>query len=226
MASATAAAAALPVLYGYWRSSCSWRVRIALHLKAIPFEQRPVNVLKGEHRSEELAHQLPFTLVPSLVLPGSGHVLTESLAIMEYLEEKFPNSRKLLPATATMRARVRALTLLIVADTQPLQNLGVLMHLSDDNAKREQWARHWIERAFVRLERELTICAGKFSFGNEPTFLDCCIPPQVYNAKRFGVDMAQFPTIDRLDLELAKLPEFQAADAFHQPDTPAEQRIC
>lgn len=232
---ATAAAATVvrPVLYSYWRSSCSWRVRIALHVKGIPFEQRTVNVLGGEHRdaTSPLAKKLPFGLVPALVvIPNAGNggdevVLAESMAIIEYLEEKFPDRQPLLPGTPEDRARIRALSLLIIADTQPLQNLGVLQHLSAEPEKRKEWAQHWIRRSFAHLEAELARCAGTYAYGDQLSLLDCCIPPQVYNAKRFGIDMSAFPTIERVERALALLPAFQAADARHQPDTPPEERL-
>jgi maleylacetoacetate isomerase len=152
-------------------------------VKGIPFEQHTVNLLKNEHQNGPFADKLPFNTLPAF--HHNGLVLGESMAIMEYLEEKFPGHRSLLPGTAEDRARIRSLCLLIVASTQPLQNLAVLHYLApDDEAKRQEWARHWIERAFSRLEKELAQCAGKFAYGDQLTMLDCCIPPQVHNAKR------------------------------------------
>ncbi|KAF7634624.1 hypothetical protein Mgra_00005961 [Meloidogyne graminicola] len=211
----------VPILYSYWRSSCSWRVRIALNLKGIKFEQKTINLLKGEQRNDEL--NLPFSLVPSLL--HNNFLLTESMAIIEYLEEKFPNHLSLLPGTLEDRARIRAFTLQIVANTQPLQNLFVLEYLSNDLNKRKEWAKHWIEKSFKNLERELSkYFIGKYSYGNLPTILDCCIPPQVYNAKRFGINMEEYPIINQIDQFLSTLPEFKLAHANNQPDTPKEEQ--
>uniref|UniRef100_A0A914IH75 maleylacetoacetate isomerase n=1 Tax=Globodera rostochiensis TaxID=31243 RepID=A0A914IH75_GLORO len=172
-----------PILYSYWRSSCAWRVRIALHLKGIEFEQRIVNLFNGDqHKDEECLAKLPFSKVPVFV--HGKFALAESMAIIEYLEEKFPEPNALLPPSAECRAQVRALALQIVANTQPLQNLVVLQHLSDDPAKRNAWARHWIEHSFNAFEKALAKTAGKYAYGDKLSLVDICIPPQVYNAKR------------------------------------------
>ncbi|KAL7070089.1 hypothetical protein ACQ4LE_010953 [Meloidogyne hapla] len=211
----------IPILYSYFRSSCSWRVRIALNLKGIKYEQKTINLLKGEQRKDE--QHLPFALVPAF--SHNNFLLTESMAIIEYLEEKFPDCPSLLPGTVEDRALIRALTLQIVANTQPLQNLFVLEYLSDDSNKRKEWAKHWIEKSFKNLERELSkYSGGKFAYGDLPTILDCCIPPQVYNAKRFGVNIEEYPTIAKIDKFLATLPEFKLAHANNQPDTPEEEK--
>nr|CAD2164247.1 unnamed protein product [Meloidogyne enterolobii] len=210
-----------PVLYSYWRSSCSWRVRIALNLKGIKYEQKTINLLKGEQIKDE--EHLPFALVPAFNY--NNFLLSESLAIIEFLEEKFPNSPSLLPGTVEDKARIRALSLQIVANTQPLQNLFVLEYLSEDANKRKEWAKHWIEKSFKNLDRELAkYSGGKYSYGDLPTILDCCIPPQVFNAKRFGVNMEEFPTIAKIDKFLATLPEFKLAHANNQPDTPEGEK--
>ncbi|KAL3107969.1 hypothetical protein niasHT_012877 [Heterodera trifolii] len=211
-----------PLLYSYWRSSCSWRVRIALHLKGIEFDQRIVNLLNGVQNKDEFLSKLPFAKVPVFV--HDNLILSESMAIIEYLDEKFPEPNPLLPKSAEDRAHVRALALQIIANTQPLQNLGVLKHLSEEPAKRNAWARHWIEQSFDVFEKALAKTAGKYAYGDQISLADICIPPQVYNAKRFGVDMAQFPTIARLDETLAEVPAFKSADCYHQPDTPDDQR--
>ncbi|CAK5072565.1 unnamed protein product [Meloidogyne enterolobii] len=210
-----------PILYSYWRSSCSWRVRIALNLKGIKFEQKTINLLKGEQTKDE--EHLPFALVPAFNY--NNFLLSESMAIIEFLEEKFPNSPSLLPGTVEDKARIRALSLQIVANTQPLQNLFVLEYLSNDANKRKEWAKYWIEKSFKNLDRELAkYSGGKYAYGDLPTILDCCIPPQVFNAKRFGVNMEEFPTIAKIDKFLATLPEFKLAHANNQPDTPEEEK--
>jgi maleylacetoacetate isomerase len=146
------------------------------------------------------------------------------MAIVEYLEEKFSESPSLLSGNSEDRAQIRAIALQIVANTQPLQNLAVLQYVSEDPALRKAWAQHWINNSFNLLERQLAKTAGKFAFGDKLSVVDICIPPQVYNAKRFGVDMSKYPTIARLDKTLAELPAFLRADCHHQPDTPPEER--
>uniref|UniRef100_A0A1I7Z486 maleylacetoacetate isomerase n=1 Tax=Steinernema glaseri TaxID=37863 RepID=A0A1I7Z486_9BILA len=212
-----------PTLYSYWRSSCSWRVRIALALKGIDYDYEGVNLVKGAQREPEFLKKNPQGLVPAYV---SGQtVLTESMAIMEYLEEKFPDKLKLLPETPEDRAKVRALCYLIASNTQPIQNLRVLQFYGKgDTSKYAEWASHWICLGFEALEVELKMCSGKFAFGDEPTLLDALIPPQVYNAKRFKVDMDKYPTIQAVNERLGELEAFKKAHPSRQPDTPEGER--
>eukprot|EP00667_Euglena_gracilis_P014579 EG_transcript_15105 len=196
---------ALPVLYSYWRSSSAWRVRIALAWKAIPYETRAVNLLWGEQGSEAYLRLNPSGRVPALHIDGV--CLTQSLAIIEYLEETRPQ-RPLLPRDAAQRAVVRALALEIVADIQPLQNTAVLRHRSAVPAEQAQWAAHWIDQGLRRLEATLATTAGRYCVGDVVTLADVMLVPQLYNAHRFGVDVAPYPTVRRVGEALAELPEF------------------
>uniref|UniRef100_A0A914E4Y0 maleylacetoacetate isomerase n=1 Tax=Acrobeloides nanus TaxID=290746 RepID=A0A914E4Y0_9BILA len=213
-----------PTLYSYWRSSCSWRVRIALALKGIDYDYKAINLLSGDQRSPEFLSQNPHGLVPLLIFDGTP--ISESIAIIEYLDEKFPNKfPKLLPDNAEDRAKVRSLAYAISSNIQPVQNLRVMKFYSKgDQAKNAEWAKHFIELGFDALEEELKKTAKKFSFGDTITLVDLCIPPQVYNARRFSVDMSKYPTIERIDKTLAEIPEFQAAQPNRQPDAPESER--
>uniref|UniRef100_A0A6B2LHY1 Maleylacetoacetate isomerase n=1 Tax=Arcella intermedia TaxID=1963864 RepID=A0A6B2LHY1_9EUKA len=207
------------VLYGYWRSSCTYRVRIALALKNLKVEYKAINLVKGEQKQEGFSELSPNQTVPSLVVLSGGKqkVLNQSLAILEYLEEVHP-SPALLPADPAARAEVRALCLMLVADTQPLQNLRVLHKLSPDQAQRNAWA-HWaISEGFQRFEKAIAATAGQYCYGDGLTFADLCLVPQVYNALRFQVDLSAFPTISRVYQVLVELPAFKAAHPDLQPD--------
>ncbi|KAI6191680.1 Maleylacetoacetate isomerase [Aphelenchoides bicaudatus] len=206
-----------PILFSYWRSSCSWRVRIALELKHIPYEYRPVNLLKREQVDPEFLKLNPLGFVPAFL--HNGEALSQSLAIIEYLDESFPDSPQLIRGTPAERAQIRSLALILIADTQPVQNLAVLKHHGGENdEKKQQWAKHFIERGLRALEKQLEKTAGKYSFGDKLSLIDVCIPPQVYNARRFKVEMNQFPIINRIDGALAEIAEFGKAAAQNQPD--------
>lgn len=223
--SASASAPATPVLYSYWRSSCSWRVRLALELKGIEFEYRAVNLIKdgGEQLKPEYASLNPMKEVPTLVIDGA--TLTQSLAIVEYLEEARPET-PLLPRDPLARAHVRALCAIVAADTQPVQNLRVLgyfaSHLdpAERDAKKTAWAKHWIENGLRGFEELAAPRAGRYCLGDEVTLADVFLVPQIYNAQRFGVDLEPFPTIRRVCDALADLPAFQRAHPSKQPDAP------
>lgn len=210
-------------LYGYWRSSASYRVRIALHLKGIAFEYVPVHLLRdgGEQYSSAYRALNPESRVPSLEV--DGHVLTQSMAILEWLEERYPTP-SLLPADAFGRARVRGLAQLIVADIQPLQNTGVVRYLRDtlhcDEPAAAGWLAHWIGRGMAALEERLARdgATGRFCHGDAPTLADACLVPQCTAARRFGVDPAQFPRICAIEAACIALPAFQAAAPDRQPD--------
>lgn len=219
-----------PILYGYWRSSASWRVRIALAWKGLAYSQRPVHLVRdgGEHRQDAYRALNPMAEVPLLVIPGGSPDavelrLTQSVAICEYLEERFP-SPPLLPSDPADRARVRALVEVVNSGIHPVQNLKVLQRVvADFGASQEAkvaWARGWIARGFEGLEGHLAETAGRHAFGDAVTLADCFIVPQVYNAHRFGVDMGAFPTIARIAAAASALPAFSAAHPDHQPDAP------
>ena len=186
------------LLHHYWRSSSSWRVRWALSLKGIAYRAHAVDLLKGEQSEGEfLDNKSPMGLVPCLEI--DGRALTESMAILELLEETHPEP-PLLPKVPWRRARVRQLAELINSGTQPLQNLAVLRHRSKDPAEQKAWARHWIERGFSALERELGVVAregieGPYAAGESITMADLYLVPQVYNARRYDVDFAPYPRI-------------------------------
>lgn len=202
-------------LYGYFRSSASYRVRIALNLKGLAVEHIPVNLLQGEQRTEEYAAINPQQLVPALVTE-EGALLTQSLAVIEYLEECYPNAAPLLPNDATGRARVRALAQAVACEMAPLNNLRVLHYLTGEMGLSEeqklQWYRHWITIGFTALETRLQESeTGSFCHGETPTMADCCLVPQVYNARRFECDLQAYPTIRRIAERCEALTAFAEA---------------
>lgn len=207
-------------LYHYWRSSSSWRVRMALAFKGITPEYVPINLLANEQSHLEHLARNPSGLVPCLEVQKDDQTifLNESVAIIEWLDENFPEP-KLLPTDSLDRAFVRELVQIINADTQPVQNFRVLQYVSPDQAERAAWARHWIEVGFTALEKRLTQTARTYSFGDQVTMADLYLVPQCYNAGRFNVDLTPFPTIMRVNAALIKLPFCQqtAPDHFQPP---------
>jgi maleylpyruvate isomerase len=203
------------ILYGYGLSSASYRVRIALNLKKVPYASVLKNLRAGEHRLSDFLRINIQGFVPALGL-DDGAVLTQSVAIMEYLDEIYPDP-PLLPAEPLARARVRALTQAITSDLHPLNNLRVLRYLEEkftlDKASRDSWYRHWVEVGFDALERWLVrdAATGLFCHGNTPTLADICLIPQVFNARRFAVDMNPFPRLTAIDAVCRELPEFRSA---------------
>ena len=179
-------------LYHYYRSTCSWRVRWALHYKRVQFKAVAVNLLKGEQSQGDYFKKNPMAYVPSLSV--DGEVFSESIAILEWLEETNP-SPALLPQDPQSRMRVRQLCQIIASGTQPLQNLAVQRHHSKDKAAQWEYARHWIQKGFAAYEIMLSQTKGSFSFGESLTLADICLMPQCYNALRFGLDIEQFPNI-------------------------------
>ena len=212
-------------LIGYFRSSAAYRVRIALHLKGVAVEHASRHLRKGEQKTPDYAALNPQKLVPALVL-DSGEVLTQSLAILEYLEETHPQP-PLLPKDPVGRARVRALALIPTADIHPIQNLRVMSYLREKFGQTEEsafaWSRHWIETGFDAYEATVAKDpkTGIFSHGDAPTMADLCLVPQVFNAARFKVDMKKYPTIQRIYDTCMRLPAFDAAQPAKQPDAEA-----
>ncbi|KAJ2714685.1 Glutathione S-transferase zeta-1 [Coemansia spiralis] len=206
-----------PVLYTYFRSSSAARVRIALHHKGIAYESRPVNLVRGEQLADAYARLNPASLVPLLVI--DGHALAQSVAILEYLEETRPD-RPLLPSDPVLRAQVRAIVGAICSDTQPLQNLRVLKTLPED--QRTAHAHYVIARGLAVVEAMLETTAGTFCVGDEVSLADCCLVPQVINARRFGVDISRYPHIQAIDERASALDAFQKAHWSQQPDCPPE----
>ncbi|WP_439612276.1 maleylacetoacetate isomerase [Reyranella sp.] len=208
-------------LIGYFRSSAAFRVRIALNLKGIVVEHASRHLRRGEQSSSDYAAINPQKLVPALVL-DDGQVLTQSMAIMEYLEETHPEP-PLLPKDPVGRARVRSLSLIVSADIHPIQNLRVMAYLRQKFEQTEEsaftWSRHWIETGFDAYEATLKQGGtGTFSHGDQPTMADMCLVPQVFNAARFKVDMQRYPLIQRIHEACMRLPAFDAAQPSRQPD--------
>ncbi|KAF9145783.1 Glutathione S-transferase zeta-1 [Mortierella sp. GBA39] len=218
---ATHATADKPVLYSYFRSSCSWRVRIALNLKKIDYEVHPINLLKGEQKSEEYLKIQPFGFVPAYIDNKTGQTLIQSVSILEYIDETQPG-HALLPKDPLERATVRALVQAVAADIQPVTNLRILKYVGDE--KKAEWAKHFLAEGFKALETMLQKTAGVYSFGDSITMADLALVPQVYNGVRFGVDMSAFPIISRINATLSDLPEFKAAHPSQQIDCPADLR--
>lgn len=214
-------------LYSYWRSSAAYRVRIALNLKGLDYAIAPVHLARdgGEQHHDDYRKVNPQQLVPSLI--DGDHVLHESMTIIEYLEEAYPATPRLLPRAALACARVRALAQMVACDIHPLGNLRVLQYLqrelgaSDD--QKTAWSRHWIRIGFDAIEAVLVARdnPGRFCEGDTPTLADCCLIPQVYNARRFGVPLSPYPTITAIDTACAKLDAFQRAAPEAQADAPA-----
>ncbi len=212
-------------LYGYWRSSAAYRVRIALNLKGLEYENLPVHLVRdgGEQHRQTFAATNPQKLVP--VLQHGSRVMRQSLAIIEYLDEIW-SEPPLLPATARDRAHCRALALLVACDIHPLNNLRVMQYLEREfnapQAERDAWTQHWIVEGLRAFETLLVedLARGSFCEGDTPGMADCCLIPQVYNARRFGVDLEPFPTIRRIDAACLALPAFDAARPENQPDAP------
>ena len=213
-------------LFSYWRSSAAYRVRIGLNLKGLAHDIVPVHLLHdgGQQHSDVYRSINPQQLVP--VLGHGNRRLSQSLAILEYLDEVWPTP-PLLPSTSRERHRVRALSQLVACDIHPLNNLRVLQYFERDwnvpQPERDEWVRHWILEGFAAAEAMVAEhpSTGTFCEGNTPSMADCCLIPQVYNARRFGVDMAQFPTLQRIEATCLELPAFDAARPERQPDAPA-----
>jgi maleylacetoacetate isomerase/maleylpyruvate isomerase len=208
-------------LYTYFRSSAAFRVRIALNLKGLAYEPRFVHLAKGEHRKPEFAQVNAQALLPALEL-DDGARLNQSLAIIEYLEEKHPRPA-LLPRDALGRARVRSLSYLIASEIHPVNNLRVLQHLKRALGQNEDqvnaWYRHWIADGLAKLEAELARPGtGRFSHGDEAGMADCCLVPQIFNAKRYNCDLAPYPTTMRVFEQCMKLEAFDRAQPSKQPD--------
>lgn len=202
-------------LHNYWRSSCSWRVRIAMHHKGIPFEYVAVNLLKGEQREPGYQRLSPWTSVPTLEV--DGRFITQSLAIIEFLEERYPE-KPLLPRDQFMRAQVRERAELINSGIQPMQNLSTIVQLKALRADDKAFVQHFIVKGMRALEQLLQKSAGQFCVGDEVTLADVCLIPQLYGCRRFGVDTAQFPIALRIEKNCEALPAFKAAHADNQQD--------
>jgi maleylacetoacetate isomerase len=211
-------------LYSYWRSSAAYRVRIALNLKGLDYEQIPIHLVRGggEQHTDEFHAVNPQKLVPVLI--DGRRVIRQSMAIIEYLDETYDGEAKLLPTTARDRARVRALAMIVACDIHPLNNTRVMRYLerelgADENA-RHRWIRHWIGEGFRSFEELIAghPSTGQFCEGDTPTLADICLVPQVYNARRFGVDMSEFAAIEAIVAACLELSAFEAARPENQLD--------
>ena len=208
-------------LYGYFRSSAAYRVRIAMNLKGLSYDHHAIHLRKGDQRSPSYLQLNRQGLVPALV--EGPHVLSQSMAICEYLEETHP-SPALLPRDPIGRARVRALCQAVACEIHPLNNLRVLGYLGEgmglDQEARDRWYRHWVAEGFTGIEAMLadSKATGRFCHGDTPGLADCFLVPQVSNARRFNCDLTNYPTIVRIDAACNALPAFQAAAPQNQPD--------
>lgn len=210
-------------LYTYFRSSAAYRVRIALNLKGLPYQAVPVHLLRdgGQQNHADYRALSPLGTVPTLETGGGA--LTQSLAIIEYLDETHPLPR-LLPASAEGRARVRALAQTIACDIHPLNNLRVLKYLTQafdiSTEQKDNWYRHWVNEGLLAFEALLAShpATGAFCHGDAPTIADCCLLPQVFNARRFNCSLAKMPTIERIVTACEALAAFQNAAPALQPD--------
>lgn len=206
-------------LYGYWRSSSAYRVRIALNLKGISYSAVATNLRRGAHRTLEYAERNPQGLVP--LLEDGELRLAQSLAILEYLDETWPEPR-LLPAEPAARAEVRSLALLMSCEIQPLNNRRVLSYLERrlalETPDLHSWYRYWVAEGFAAVEAQLKRSAGRFCFGDGLTLADLCLVPQVYDARRYKCDLKPFPLIRRIEETCLALPAFDAARPENQPD--------
>jgi maleylacetoacetate isomerase len=207
-------------LHGYWRSSASYRVRIALALKEVEVKHVAVNLRDGAHG--EAAHKArnPQGFVPVLELED-GTELTQSLAIMDYLDATF-REPSLMPGEAILRSKILSASLIIASDIAPIQNLSVLKYIraeyGQDDEGVAQWVRHWISRGFEALEVTAQKSDTPFLLTDRPMFFECCLIPQVYNARRFGVDMEVYPRLSEVDALCRDLPAFQKAAPENQYD--------
>lgn len=200
------------VLYDYFRSSASYRVRIALNLKGLAYDSVPVSLLDNAQRAPEYLSKNPQGLVPALL--DGEQLLTQSLAICEYLEETYPQPA-LLPNDAIGRARVRALALSIACDIHPLNNLRVLRRLeaqfAADQAGKDAWYQHWIQSGFEAFEQQIQSTHGHYCFGDTVTLADLALVPQVYNARRFNCDLSAYPTMRAIEQRCLTLDAFARA---------------
>lgn len=210
-------------LYTFFRSSASYRVRIALNLKGLDYEQAPIHLRRGGGEQLKPSYKAinPQALVPAL--EDEEQIFSQSLAIIEYLEERHPKP-PLLPSDAAERAVVRSMALLIACEVHPIQNLRVLNHLKSDHKQSDddtiRWARHWIDLGFSALEQMIISVTdqGDFCFGKTPTIADICLVPQLGNARRFGVDLSAYPKLLAIESACMSLPAFANAAPEHQPD--------
>jgi maleylacetoacetate isomerase len=211
-------------LYGYWRSSATYRLRIALNLKEIEYEYIPVHLVKdgGEQHQQNYKSLNPTELVPTLIDDEYDLVLNQSMAIIEYLDERYPAINRLLPLDSSDKVRVRALSQDIACDVQPITNLRIVQYLKNElslsDVQQQRWLVHWIEKGLRSFEKRLRYTAGQYCFANDITMADVCLVPQVYNALRYSIDLNAFPLIKRIYQNCNKISAFDAAKPENQLD--------
>jgi maleylpyruvate isomerase len=210
-------------LYDYWRSSAAFRMRIALNLKCIEYEREFIHLRRKDHVSDAYLTINPQGLVPALV-DDDGTVLTQSMAMIEYLDETRPEGVRFIPEGAKGRARVRAISQAVACEIHPLNNLRVLrllgseFDISEEN-RNEQWYKHWIEEGMRGLEGLLSDGgSGRYAHGDSPTMADICLVPQIYNAQRFGCDLSTYPTALKINANCVEDTAFSSAFPDLQPD--------
>ena len=206
-------------LYNYWRSSSSWRVRIALHHKGLPFEYAAIHLLKGEQSASDFREKNPAGAVPLLEIDEGGQLqrIAQSLAIIEYLEERFPMPA-LLPGSSLHRAQARQIAELVNSGIQPFQNLIVLQKIEAMGQDKKAWAQAWLARGLEAIEGTCAKIHGRFCVGDAVSIADACLVPQLHSARRFGVDVNPYPTLLKIEAACEALPAFQAAHPDRQPD--------
>jgi maleylacetoacetate isomerase len=206
-----------PILYDYYRSSAAYRVRIALNLKGVDYERRPVNLVESEQRGDDYRELNPQGLIPMLEI--DGHRLTQSLSIIVYLDQCFPDP-PLVPRGRADGAHVRAMALAVACDIHPLNNLRVLKYLKGQLGRSQEevdaWYAHWISEGLPALETTAKEGSGEFLFGDTPTIADICLVPQLYNARRYNVPLDDYPTLLRADENANALDPFAAAHPDRQ----------
>jgi maleylpyruvate isomerase len=211
-------------LYGFWRSTATWRVRIGLSHKGLDYEVQPVDLRKdgGEQHSEAYRALNPMRQVPLLEFEEGGRTvrLTQSLAILEYLEERYPEPR-LLPSEQLLRAQARRLAEMVNAGIQPLQNTSTQKYIRATlESDPDVWTRHWVSLGLTALDVAVAESAGRFAVGDAVSVADACIVPEMFFARKLGLDVEPYPTLVRIDAACASLPAFQRAHAQQQPDAP------
>jgi maleylacetoacetate isomerase len=214
-------------LYSYFRSSCATRVRTAAALKGIKLQFEYVNLLKGEQTSEPYISINPSGTVPTLVVEkadGSKIVIHQSTAVLEFFEEAFPDTRRLLPADPVQRAQVRDLFQIMAADLQPKTNLSVIRRVAHFEISPQQWCQEQMPPALKAFETTLKGCAGKFCAGDSISLADVALAPSAEAAVRWGINLAEYPQLNRIYHTIREIPEFAQGDWRHQDDTPPELR--
>lgn len=210
-------------LFGYWRSSATYRVRIALALKGREVEYQPIDLLAGEQKSDAYLAKNPLGLVPALE-GDDGATVVQSLAIMEYLEEICP-SPSILPGNAVLRAQARAISAMIACEAQPFMNSGIQSYLKTehgfDDAAMKKWLDNSPRKTMAAVEVLVGQSGGEFCVGDTPSIADCCLVPQMFAAQRFGIDISDFKRLNEINERCLSLPAFEKAHPKNQPDAPA-----